>query len=837
MNWSVTKARWLLVLSLVVLGFFGWQNLQVKNAGIIQDALLDPHNPYVLWQQQAEQDPELNTGETLSFVLSFPEGLQQQDLVQLVRMTEQVRQLFPQGVVWSLAANSYQYQANGGEVKSEPYLPEQWLDQKGLPRFELDLELLKQRVQQDPNLYGPLIGKTFDYAQILVFLPKNYSEQGVADTVAEYLEQRSVSELEWLLWKGDIQPAAEFANVSLGGWSVARGLMHYALISDVLFYSTIGLLVATLAAFFSLGSWRQAVFCSLAIFCSFVLVRGSISLLDDLGLRLFGLPLYERVYFLLVLSAMIVAGISFNVRAFEAFNDAWQHQQDQPHTRLWQSLAPLKTKFNLVALIAIVNFATLPQIGIRGIMEVGVLSALGILYQRILVVTLVPALQLCFGGLPSDLQQSVMASWQQGYSKAVNWLPEQSYLAIVAMNARASALVALSITAVVLGSALAVVGYNSSSEQPLIRVLEKPIDYLPDTIVDRGRQILNQPGHYGFGQLPYLVVPKNPLTAEGFSAVENPLFIHRVYQLQQAIAGLSDSRYATSVLDKLSELSQQTPEIAATLPATAQQAHDLLQLISWDMQDPGLKNYLWSSQGYVLFLSHPADDSKQLRGFAEQVMRLAEAEFPDLQLLPFGRLHSYHQTDLYISQGKPLNVLLSFPLVVGLCFLWLWRQQQKLRHCSHYSISPLKTSLAISIPFVFAYAVVVLVMAALDIPLDQATACATALGINAAIDFDLYLVDDFRLALDSGKTPDQALQYCLFQRGRLTVLDAKLNAICFSFLMLSPFLPIQRLGFIMLVMLVTCAFGALFLMAAVLRSCVVLPVSQTAVAAEHKIRG
>ena len=122
--------------------------------------------------------------------------------------------------------------------------------------------------------------------------------------------------------------------------------------------------------------------------------------------------------------------------------------------------------------------------------------------------------------------------------------------------------------------------------------------------------------------------------------------------------------------------------------------------------------------------------------------------------------------------------------------------------------------------FVVAYALVVLAMAVLSIPLDQATACATALGINAAIDFDLYLLEDFRGALRSGQTPAQGLQTAIGERSRLTLLDAGLNAICFSFLLFSSFIPMQRLGLIMLILLVICAFAAVCLLPAVLRSCV-----------------
>ena len=367
------RGAWLcLALALLITLFFVSLNLRVPSSGIVQDALLDGSNRYAQWNAQAQKVSSIQQGEPLSFVLAYPRGLDLQGLRQIEAMTQAARRLFPEGQVWSLAANAVDYRVQDGALHSQPWLSRQRLEAK-----DFDLAAWKQAVAGDASVYGTLVGRQFDYAQVLVFLPASYDEQGVVDRVAEFLEQREISQLEWLLWKGDIRPAPEHANVSLGGWSVARGLMHYALISDVMLYSTVGLVLATLAAVFSLGSWRQALQVSLWIFVSFVVARGAIPLMADLGLRFYGQPIYERVYFLLVMSALIVSGISLNVRAFEAYNQQWQREPGAARLSLWARVRPMHAKFNVVVAIAVLNFATLPQIGIRGLLEVGVLTGIG----------------------------------------------------------------------------------------------------------------------------------------------------------------------------------------------------------------------------------------------------------------------------------------------------------------------------------------------------------------------------------------------------------------------------------------------------------------------------
>ena len=796
----------------LLLAAFLWLNLRVPAAGIVQDALLDAQNPYYAAQQETNRIKGLRQGDPMTFVLDFPQGIGEREMLQVLRMTQDLRRRFLQATVWSLASDSYAYASSAEQLESRPHIDPAWAKANGGLALPVPIERWREEVAADPSASGLLVGKDFRYAQILLFMPEGTNELQLVRQVAEYLEQRPIHALEWLLLKGDIKPAEQFRNVSLGGWSVGRGLMHFALMSDVLFYSTIGLVIATLAALLALKSMKQALYSSGCILASFILVRGSIALAELLGLQAFGAPLAERVYFLLVLSAMIVAGISFNTRALERYNGLRAAQPLAASAALWAQVERRNLPLNVVALVAVLNFATLPQIGIRGIMEVGVLSAIGILFQRALVSTMLPALQIAFGGAPVQ-RSGDLGALQRLWERTVRSFPGWSYRLICRLD-RKAAWMSLAVCAGMLAAALAIVGHDVVAERKWIVVQERPIDYLPNTIVDRGRHLLNRDDNVGFGRISYFV---QPARASG-KAIDDPAFLHRAYAFQRKVAALPGARGAHSVLDTLAYIGQQ--EQGTAMPASSQQARDRFRQVSWDLQQPALARYLWTGDGVALYVSHPADESTSLRAFAEQIEQLARREFPDLRVLPYGPLHAYHQTDLYISEGKPVNVLLSIPLVVLCCGLWLsMRSRRAAAHRQRAALRPWATACAMTVPFIFAYAAIVVLMAVFSIPLDQATACATALGINAAIDFDLYLIDDYRNALAEGCTPQQALFQALAERGHITLTDAALNAICFSFLMLSPFLPIQRLGVVMLVMLATCAIGALLLMPALLPLC------------------
>lgn len=833
------QARWLGWLSVLVAAL--WLNLHVPQGGIVSDALLDKTNPYWQADQQVRQFNDLQRGDTLGVVVALPQGLTPASYQRICALTETFRQLLPAATVLSLCRNLNQYLAAGDSISSQPYLP----DPAALDAAHISRQL--PLMLQNPLIAGTLLGPvTVDhpgqlrYSQILLLLPDDYSEQQLLDEVAGLLEQRDIHALEWLLWKADVTPVAAFADVSLSGWALGRGLMHYALINDVLRYCTLGLLVATLAAWLALGSWRQALICSLMIFCSFVLVRAAIPLLNTIfawfDWSLAGAPLQQRVYFLLVLSTLIVSGISLNIRALEAFNSGWlQAAASQPAQRArqaWQALRPQLPRFNLVLGIAALNFLGLSQIGIRGVLEVGVLSALGLAVQRLLVSQLLP------------LAVNTMRAWPAQTAATLacqRWLaalPQLSYR--FWRTQRRPLMPVLAVLLLVLPAAGWVLLHDAqaTAAERLIQVRERPIDYLPDTIIDRSRQLLNAPGAGGFAQLAFYLRPApSTVTNADYPALADARFQQAVARFSAQLRQLPEVRTVVSVSDQLQlmRLADATAAPASTdtaarlipdtaarvIPDTAARVisdtaaqYDRLQLLRWDLADERLAAHFWHDGGQVLWLGHPADDSVSLRTLAQQVMALAQQE-PALQVLPFGALHSYHQTDLYISERKPLNALLGLPLVLALTAGWFFYSNRRLYRYQP-QLPAFAAACAVCLPFVLAYALVVLVMAAFALPLDQATACATALAINAAIDFDLYLVEDFRQRFAETGSADQALQFAVAQRGQLTWLDAGLNALCFSFLLWSAFIPMQRLGVVMLVLLLVCALTALCVLPGVL---------------------
>jgi predicted RND superfamily exporter protein len=805
------------VVSAITLLPMMYGNLVAKRGGLLDDSLLNKEDPCYLMDKRAEtlMAGGLETSDVITLVVRFNPEIAHKDLQFLSELTDDLKAAFPAYGILSLSAIPM-YRDTGEELLNLAYINRQLIDQIGSDSSAL--AKWQDEVARDPSVYGVLIGRKFDYATINVLLPRGFDEIATFRKLAEFLEQRDIPWCEWLV-KTDIDPAGKYKDITVAGWATACGLMDAALTSDVLKLVSVGLLIAGVVLYFSLRSKRQAFLAILVIVICLMWTRGSIGLLQQLGFEV-----YERVYALLVYTAIIISGMSFVERKLECYNELRRAQLPEPAPQ--ESWNKTRTVVDgviwITAVNALANFGTLYQIGIRGILEVGIFSALGICYLLFLVLWFLPALHTLTGGEATKSQSARANRFSDIWDRFPQKIAASCHGTLdpdcgKQFRYHGKAVWALGFTAALAATALLLVASDylpfAGKDFRFLEIRTRPLDYLPDTIVYRASEVLNREGSYGFDRISVLVLPRH--RADIYDAG----FISRIDELEHGISQIENVREVTAVTDIMKVISRES--YGTALPQTGSEIHDGLQMIEWDL-GPEVKEQLWFDKGLILFVSFSADDSNKTGDIVSSIIRYSSETFPDLDVLPFGKFLTYPQNDRYIREGKPWNALSSIWIVMAICSFWImWRQRSAVRDSrSILTLRPWLTGAAISIPFVFSSSVIVLVMILLRIPLDQATACITALTINAAIDFSLYMVADYQSALLSGKDLRESLRFALPEKGKIIVIDILLNSLCFAPLMLSRFIPVERIGWVMIVMLISCGFGSLVLLPALLPWCV-----------------
>jgi len=772
---------------------------------IVDNGLLDKKNFYHKSDQEVHRILGFNGGDQFVFVVPISEETLKEDLLRVDYLHKKIQKSFLEYAVLSLA-NSTNYTSDG-----ELGIPH--IDLNLIKSSDWDKSNWKKQVGKDFGIFGFLIGKNFDYAEIMVFVGHDYSEKEIRNRIASLVEDRDIPEWEWRFFKKDVYPTGDFEGVLVSGWSFGRGLMDAVLSSDIITLTGIALVCSTLINFLLLGSFRQALYCSIVIALSLYLARGIVGLLYLSGFEFLGEPVKERVYMVLIFAASIIASISFSTRKINSYNEQKDACPDLSRSDIWDKTKLFNGKIYIVALIAIPSFILLHSIMVRGISEMGIVSACVIFCLVGLTKWLIPAMQVIAGG------ESRRNSWKLKLGEVfLRKSVESCYWVLTRFSPKKTFKIAVLLSfTFILGAGL-IISHDYyahySGKTPIIETGTKAIYYLRDTLVDRTRKFLNQLGRGGFGSLFFLIQ-----SDDKEADIYNPEFIRRFYDLQQEAAKIEGVRSARSIIDTALVICRN--EYGKPFPTKRQEVMDIFSIIAMDL-DRRIVEQFWYEGGVRLTLMVDSEDSLLLFKQAKKTVELFDPDsYSFFKCLPFGRDHIYHQVDEYIRSGQLGNMANSSLIIFigGLAWVIIRRGDLKNSGQKYFLNAPV-TALAMVVPFVFACSCIVYLMAIFRIPLDQSMACFTPLAINAAVDFNLHFVDDFNQALTKGSGYKESLRVALCEKGKINIVDIVINAFCFSFLTFSNFPPIALLGWLLVVMMFACGFGALIIMPAILYKCI-----------------
>jgi predicted RND superfamily exporter protein len=777
--WGIKKP-WRVLLCFVGLSlFFAWGNVRLKKGGILDsDTILREDDPVRQMDRYVRGKVEegFEGREAISFILN--DGVHSsQDLRDVLYLTETLKESFGDRVL-SLAEVPA-YQDSGETLRDEPYITVEEIGGSGF-----NFQEWGEKVRRDPGVFGLLVGRDFSWAAVVRYLPPHYDEIEEFRKTVQFLEGRQIPWWEWF-WKRDIVP--QDPAVGVGGWTMGRGTMDQGLNVDTLTLVSLGVLLTLPLFWVILGSFRSALLCvGVMIGGGFLWTRGAMGLLG----------LHERIFSLLAYANVIVQGTSFALHKFEALRESGERESASG----WQKARSIDGLIAATAGIAVFGFATLWSFGLRPIRELGLASALGVVWVLLLAVFFLPAFHLLGGKESVSPSVTKPTRVRRSFNRALERL--------VSVCSRAATWLAVGgrpwgVFTLVCGL-FGVTAFLFAQGHIVSRT--RALEFIRGTLVEREARFLNQPGNVGFEFLDLLIEP-----AQG-GTIYDPHFLKRSRELQIAVKSIPEARETASILSTLHQIARES--FKKEFPETREEVGDAFFLIESRLA-PSLLSQLYFPGGVRISVSYGMDDSVELGRFCEAILALARSDFPDLKVSAFNTAPLYPQVDRYVRQGKVTNVFssqLGVALICGLLIFWRNRQLRQTR------LSPLWGGMVMSLPLFFATAVIGLLMWVLEISLDMSTASIGALTINAATDFSLYLAMTYHKALATF-SPQEALREALRREGRVIVADCLLNTLCFLPLVTSRFLPVQQSGWMMGVMLLSSAVGTLIFMAALLPWC------------------
>ena len=757
------KNRWVALILFVLitaLSLFG--NKITKQGGILDDTIINQDDIFYKSDKHVRSRTEFE--EFIPIFLTFPQGISsKKDLKKIISWTKKGEALFGNSV---LSLSTYpNFIENNGEIRDDYFIAPDTL-------HSISIKKWKESIEKDPAVFGFLVEKDWSWALVIINIKPGYDDLKMFWKIAELLEERVIPWWE-RLYKTDIYPADK--NIMAGSWVIGRGTIYRTLPFEMNTRVTGGLCFVFFLFFLILRSFSQA-FCATALIgVSILWTRGSIGILDWLGFSV-----KERVYVLVVFSNCIVQGVSFSLHKFEEFNK----------TGSWHKARSVDMLIFNTTVIAFFGFLTLWSFELVSIRELGLLSALGVVYLFILSVFFLPSITVTSPGKTSATGLSLL------YSSLVSRLATFFVkFAGISLGKHLFLLMGLFTIALLLV-------LNGK-----IVVGSTPYAFIPGTLSEKTNKYLNQPGKIGGENISIMVEPSWTNT----DGMYNPRFIGRLAAFGKDIQdSISDIRRVSFVINSINKLSMEMYN--KKLPETDEEVDSIFFFLEEGGVSQEISEQSWFDNGARLTVFDDHKNSIELGILITRILQVAE-DYPELKIYPFGKTTLYQREDKYIREGKPRNLFASQLVVIIFCFFIIIFKGRRL---GSHRLSPWKGAIIMSTPFVFASSVVVIVMALLHIPLDVATAVTTALAINASIDFSVYYVDAYQEALvtSDGNT---AIRNAMESEGEVIINDILLNSVCFFPLVFSSFIPISRLGWVMVAMVITAGIGSLAIMPVLLK--------------------
>lgn len=780
--WVLRNPQKALLIFLGITLLLLWGNIIVKKGAILfDDIIVQADDPVRRMDQYVKGKVSAGfEGREAIYFFLHRNISSSEDLRAVLDFTAAVKNRFG-GSVASLAEVP-EYRDTGETLLDDPYITQQ-----EITRPDFSFAQWAERVRQNPGIFGLLIARDFSWTAVIRYLPPTYDEIEEFRKTVEFLEGRSIPVWEWFV-KRDIYP--QDLTIGVGGWTMGRGLIDQGLNVDMLMLVSLGVCFTLPIFWISLRSLRAALLCVVVVIAGgFLWTRGAMGLF---GWR-------ERVFSLLAYANVIVQGTSFALHKFSA----WQESKEETRALRWHDARSVDGLIVTTAAIAVFGFATLWSFSLRPVQELGLTSAVGVLWVVVLAVFVLPAADLFMEKkqqtpLPGENLAGAVSRFDKLLAAIVTLCIR--FCTWVTAKNRIWGALGLVVALFIVVAILFARGQIVSRTQPL--------EFIRGTLIEKEARLLNRPGNLGFEFLDLLVEP-----ARG-GDMYDPQFLPRVWAFQSALKRIPEARETSSILPVVQQIARES--FKKPQPTTREEVESAFFLIESQLAAE-IQRQLYYSGGLRVSVSYGIDDSVKLGQFCDQVLALAHQEFPDLKVSAFNTAPLYPRVDEYVRQGKVSNVFFSQIGIALICGLLIWWRTPRF---DTWRLSPWRGGILMSVPLLFATAVIGLLMGVLDIPLDMSTAPIGALAINAATDFSLYLVMAYQRALTRAN-PHAALNHALTGEGRVILIDCCLNMLCFLPLLSSRFLPVQQMGWMMGAMLLACAIGTLVFMAAGLPACTI----------------
>ncbi len=472
---------------------------------------------------------------------------------------------------------------------------------------------------------------------------------------------------------------------------------------------------------------------------------------------------------------LVAAASSYGIHMIHRYNEEC-HTGGAAIRRLLGRLGP---PLLLTGVTSVIGTLTLLVFQVTSIREFGLFAAVGILSATVLALVLVPAI----------LTLLKPPRRPQG-PDAQNRLPGRLDRLLLNLGA-----LSLKHRRFVLGITLLLIA-GSGAGVTRIRLGLDPVELFPERHpVREATRILND----RFSGCRYFDVM---VEGDRAGAVNHPAFLKALMNFQQAAGKLPKVAGSQSIVDALqqvhSNLHRESP-LPFSIPNSQREIERSLRLYAASGSERELATLVDADRRRArVTVMVTATDQEEQMALYRRLQDLSRVHFSeDLGVEFGGPILLWIAQNHYVAIGKVYNIAAAVFLVFLFCTI-------AFRSAAHGLLSVVPLAVATFCTFG--------IMGLIGIRLNMATAIITSIAVGIGVDFAIHFFSRLRQEHTEGHTIEEATRRTMRTAGKAICFDVASNVLGFIAFLFSGFTPIQNLGWLISLTMLTCAFGTLVLL-------------------------
>ncbi len=621
---------------------------------------------------------------------------------------------------------------------------------KKIPQNQKDLTQLRQDVEASEEVSGRLVSKDNTFTVVIANIEENFDQATVANAVFELVERFQGPEKIYVV--GDAIQAQE----------IDGGIQQDV---SVLLPTALGLIV--ICFFLCLRTLRGVLLPFSLVLLSILWTMGSMGWL--------GLPV--TVVSSALPALMVAVASSYGIHVMLHYYDSVESRESRQQI-VATALEKVAPAVLMTGITSVIGAMTLVIFKVSSIQEFGFATSIGILSATCLSLTFIPAVLMLLKEKKAKHSEMLDSKLDQALESMTLWVYTHKVKTLV---------IAFSCL-----SLLAFFGLNS------LRVGQDFVKYFDE---DHRLRIAFEKFNNKLGGARYMDVM---LVGDEPNTMEQPELLKVVEAFQDYAEAMPEVGYTNSFADVISSINSalhdNKPE-KRKIPNTEEEIAQYLLLYSMS-GDPSSQSDLvdYDHQRVkirIMLTTSEQDDHKRL---LENFKNWTQTHVPDTVKVEFGGEVLFWLAQIrYIVLGKVQNIILSALAVLIFCSLIFKSLTGGL-----LSILPLTVSTILTLSF----------MGILGLRLDVGTAIITAIGVGIGVDFSLHYLKRL-IAIATNAANQIALSTAMIltakTSGKAIIFDTISNVAGFSVFILSGFQPLQFFGWLISLMMISSALGAILL--------------------------